>query len=662
MMVSDLFDNIQEAKNRMGDNAANIIAELSGLEQFDEEHLKSLCPFHEEKTGSFMWNKKEHFFHCFGCGRNFGILDLYTQLEGSYKKALKRLFEEVGIEYDLKTYAPNKQDRNDYLKNYIYPKEETNTDRSKVEEYLGKRGISKATLDYMGVKQDSQGNIVYELRDLDDTLLAVKYRPSRAVKKGETKMWWQPKTSNCPLLYNINKIDITKPLVLTEGYQDALACVEAGYTNVCSIHGGANDLGWVEFNYDFLENFEDIRLWFDNDSAGEEGLKNTINRLGEYRCRIIKRDSDIEDKVESYYKGFSDALTIRKTDANNILLACGKDQILQLIENAEEVPLDDVIDLMTVEEFDIEKVKYNPTGISLLDKKIYGYINGSVNIWTGYTSLGKTTLVSQSCVLENADRGESVFWFNGESVNSQMLNWILAQAAGRDHTVEFTTPQGFKFYKPTLQAMAKIKETYKGRILVYDNLLLTNPDAILSKMKDLYKRRGTKTFVLDNWMCLNFKSTTDVELVGVQVEFMNNLIHFAKRNDVSIDLICHPRKPNMLMPITEYDVLGSSNIVNLADRIFALEKKTLAKGEPEKYDRHITMLKDRILGEKGLSVGLHYDKATRRLFCDEDDKYKKYNWDDGSIKYSSNRFGENGLLVGKRKLACDVVEQDCDQM
>ena len=37
---------------------------------------------------------------------------------------------------------------------------------------------------------------------------------------------------------------------------------------------------------------------------------------------------------------------------------------------------------------------------------------------------GKSTLLTQSCVLEAIDRGESVFWFNAESTPSQMLNWI----------------------------------------------------------------------------------------------------------------------------------------------------------------------------------------------------------------------------------------------
>ena len=169
-------------------------------------------------------------------------------------------------------------------------------------------------------------------------------------------------------------------------------------------------------------------------------------------------------------------------------------------------------------------------------------------------------------------------------------------------------------------------------------------------MKYMYKKRGTKVFVLDNWLCLNFRGKSDAEITGIQVDFMNDLIHFAKKNNLQIHLVAHPRKPQANMPLTEYDILGSSNIVNMADRIYGLEKVWDDTLKPEGFDRQFTVFKDRILGVKGQRIGLRYDKVTRRLYSDTDDKYRKYSWDDGSIKYASSNFGKNGVLVGNRKL------------
>ena len=630
-------------------------------------------------------------------------------------------------------------------------------------------------------------------------------------------MWWQKDADMCPSLYNINKIDITQPLVICEGFPDCLSIVEAGYRNVVSIPGGAEDLSWIEFNYDFLDSINEIILWFDNDKAGQGGLQKAVSRLGEGKCKIVKPTSIDEDDVEKYYKQYNENLSIRKTDANNILIACGKNEVIRLINTAEEIPLRNIIDLVEIEEFDINKVEYTPTGFADLDRKLYGYIDGTVNAWTAYSgcvdcdteffngrewkrisdwkdgdkvlqynedgtvelvtplayhkyvcdelweikdnqnhnqclsdehtvivlsddgslkkipflcvrqeyykdhksfdysfisyadcggaplvyrmnsetgvtiskylpvdgykycftvpshmwvmrrhscvtvtgNCGKSTLLTQSCVLEAVDRGESVFWFNAESTPSQMLNWILAQAAGREHTIEFTNDNGFKYYKPTTQASSKIKQVYKNKILVYDNLLLTNPEDVLNEMKNVYTRRGTKIFILDNWLCLNFQAGREEDISSVQLSFLNKLIQFTKKNGLQVHIVSHPRKPQTGVPLSMYDILGTSNFVNLMDRIFGLDFPHDKKIKEAGYDRQLTVFKDRVLGEAEYCMGLNYDKATRRLTGMSDNKFRRYNWDDGSIKYNSEQFGENGWLVGKRVLDDIDTVKEC---
>ena len=167
------------------------------------------------------------------------------------------------------------------------------------------------------------------------------------------------------------KLDYTKPLLCVEGHFDCLSAIEAGYTNVCSIPDGANNVQWIEFNFDFLENFNTIILWFDNDSAGEEGLKKTVSRLGEYKCKIVKPKPDDEDKVEEYYTSHGRE-GIRKTDANNILLACGKERVIDLINRAEEVPVKNLKNLMDCENQDLKDIEKTSTGLDELDKILYG--------------------------------------------------------------------------------------------------------------------------------------------------------------------------------------------------------------------------------------------------------------------------------------------------
>ena len=181
----------------------------------------------------------------------------------------------------------------------------------------------------------------------------------------------------------MDKCDITKPLVVTEGFFDSLACIEAGYTNVVSIPGGAEDDNWIQFNYDWLECFDEIILWFDNDNAGQQGLNKVVARLGEYRCKIAKPTEDHEDAVEAYYQTYG-AEGIRKTDANNVLLASGANAVLSIINSAEYPPAKNLKFLMDCSPVNISDIEKCSTGLGALDGVLYGNLFPCFTIYSGY--------------------------------------------------------------------------------------------------------------------------------------------------------------------------------------------------------------------------------------------------------------------------------------
>lgn len=58
-----------------------------------------LCPFHQEKTGSFHVNPETGFFKCFGCGAGGDVFDFVMRTEKlEFMEALRLLAEEVGVE------------------------------------------------------------------------------------------------------------------------------------------------------------------------------------------------------------------------------------------------------------------------------------------------------------------------------------------------------------------------------------------------------------------------------------------------------------------------------------------------------------------------------------------------------------------------------------
>lgn len=208
-------EKIQEAKEILGDQNAVMMAEMLQLEDFDEHNLKALCCFHAEDTPSLIYNPKNYTFHCFGCQKTVDIIDVFMQTQNcTYIEAVKKLFEAAGVRYSFG--EANVKTRHQY----IYPKEEDlNNDRTSVYAYLAQRGISKETADYLDIRADKEGNMVFNYYDTNDVLTMVKYRPSHRIDKRlkQPKCWCQQGADTTPLLYNLNRINTNEPLIIAEG-------------------------------------------------------------------------------------------------------------------------------------------------------------------------------------------------------------------------------------------------------------------------------------------------------------------------------------------------------------------------------------------------------------------------------------------------------------
>lgn len=603
-------DLIKQAKESLGSRAAEIIASGLNLNKWDQRNLKGCCPIHHEKTPSFSWNKKNNSFKCFGCGATMDILEYYTNHENlSFLEAVKKLFEETNTHYEFEEHQ--------IVKSYKYPIEEKNNTRAKVEEYMATRGISKETLDKRGIKQDSKGNIVFEFRDQYGKLMLVKYRPSRKVVKPDIKTWCQKDKDTTPLLFGMDKVDTTKPLLITEGEIDSLACIEAGFNNTVSIPFGAGNYHWIEYNWEWLEQFEKIIIWSDNDVSGEQMKKEVIPRLGEYRCFT----------VQSKYK-----------DANIHLYKEGKESVLRSITQAKDVPIKDIIDMADVPEYDVNRAEKIKTGFNGLDKWISGFVLGTLDIITGINSSGKSTVINQMCICEPLELGYKTFIYSGELQQSQLRSWIEFPMAGPDAVKEYNNgpnqPIGYYVPKEIKQAM---REWYRGKIHIYSNEDDNTAKSILKKMEELAKKYGVKNFVLDNLMMIDLECS-EYELLKKQKEFVLSLKRFARRYNSVVHLIAHPRKTDIIKRLTKMDVAGTGDITNLADYVLAVhrvtpsEKETLysKKGEVIQegcpYDNILDLFKNRPMGHQDKVIGLHFDMASKRMYGDSDDLERQYSW------------------------------------
>lgn len=71
-------------------------------------HFKACCPFHSEKTASFVIFPDQNTWHCFGaCNQGGDVIDFVMRIDGlSFGEAVRRLCSEVGLTWELRPNRP----------------------------------------------------------------------------------------------------------------------------------------------------------------------------------------------------------------------------------------------------------------------------------------------------------------------------------------------------------------------------------------------------------------------------------------------------------------------------------------------------------------------------------------------------------------------------
>lgn len=592
------------------------------VEETDREEAVYCCV---TSTHSFVLKDFILTGNCFGCNVNFGIIDLYMEQGLSYLEAVQKLFEKTGIEYNFgeKGLASKSS--------YVYPKREEEHDMTQVIEYWGKRGISEKTLKYADIQADKFGNTVFNYYNDSDVLMNVKYRPSHKIKKGEPKCWFQKGAGFTPVLFNMNKCDPSKPLFIQEGEGDCLSVIEAGYTNVVSVPNGSQNMQWIEENWDWLEQFPKIIIWSDNDEPGIKMRKEAIHRLGSWRTYYIEITDHVPDEYTEKHPELKGKLI---KDANELLFYYGKDKVLSYLNNPLELPIENVTDLSTAEDFDIDSAEGLYTGIKDLDNQIYKLVFGTVNIITGKSGEGKSVFVNQIAICQALQQGYDVFVFSGELPTPHLKNWVETNMIGREN-IEMRNGHVRVF---DTEAKKKMREWYSGRVMVYDDSYDTTAKSLLIKMEEMARKFGTKVFLIDNLMMVDLECSEEGRLQA-EKDFVKSLIFFAKKFNVLVFLVAHPRKIGGEIRVTKEDIAGSSNIVNLAHMVFSVHRYTekekegevnnkgdyLKGHEPKEYDSVVEVLKNRITGLLP-ECELYFDYNSYRFYRTPEELWMRYKW------------------------------------
>ncbi|MBQ1508869.1 MAG: toprim domain-containing protein, partial [Erysipelotrichaceae bacterium] len=232
----------------------------------DEKLIPDYCPFCHGGSN----NKDKHTFCLFLNNGAFVCKRGACARHGRFDELSKEL---SGKEIKLSNTGISKKSD----KQFVLPSSEVFPPTEQVYKYFETRKISRETVDAMKIGADKDGNIVFRFFWNGEEVFR-KYRKPQKPGPKERKEWQDPGTK--AILYNMDNVVFSQPLVITEGMIDMLSLYEAGITNAVSVPSGCDNNDWITYCYDWLEKFHTIILFGDNDPPGHRAIENWTKKLG----------------------------------------------------------------------------------------------------------------------------------------------------------------------------------------------------------------------------------------------------------------------------------------------------------------------------------------------------------------------------------------------
>lgn len=352
------MDEIEQIKDRL--DIVEIVSNYLTLKKAGA-NLKANCPFHNEKTPSFMISPERQTFHCFGCNEGGDIFTFIEKMEGvDFYNALKILAEKAGValktnsvKYGEREFKSDKKTRiyeiNDWTKKLYHKILTDHPKAEKARKYLKSRGMSESSIaefeigyapaswdllikflktkgfdenemvqagaairnEKGSVYDRFRGRIMFPINNIMGLTVAFTSRileddPNQAkyINSAESPVYIKGKT-----IYGLDKakMAIKKEdlAVFVEGNMDVIACHQAGFKNVVATSGTAMTPEQLKI----LNRYASvIALSFDHDEAGEAAMKKAVK---------IALQNDINTKIISIEGPFKDPDEAIKADPKN---------------------------------------------------------------------------------------------------------------------------------------------------------------------------------------------------------------------------------------------------------------------------------------------------------------------------------------------------------
>lgn len=361
--MPNLFSDTIIDEIRDKTNIAEVISQYIPLKQAGR-NFKALCPFHKEKTPSFMVSPDKGIFHCFGCSAGGNVFNFVMKHEGlEFPQVVRMLAEKTGTKLPSSSMFTNerKEVQDLYQINELacswYQGNLKKQIGQRALEYLKKRGFkaqsiltfrlgfapaNNGLLNYMRTKAVPEAvleraglilrkengpfydrfkqRIIFPIFDVRSRILGFG---ARVLDNSLPKYINSPETpiyNKGSHLYGLNlaKEEIKQHdfCIIVEGYIDLLSVYQNGIANVCASLGTALTPQQLRLLRRFTRN---VVVVFDADQAGE---------LASLRSLDLLIEEDMNVKIVALPEG---------EDPDSFLGKFGKDSFWQKVTGAHEL-------------------------------------------------------------------------------------------------------------------------------------------------------------------------------------------------------------------------------------------------------------------------------------------------------------------------------------
>ncbi|MBT9174892.1 MAG: DNA primase [candidate division WS2 bacterium] len=344
---------IDDLKNKV--DIVEVIGSFIPLRKSGKNYL-SLCPFHQEKTPSFVVNREKNLYHCFGCGKGGTVFNFIMDYEKlSFNESVQLLARRYGI--TLPSFSPSVNRRealykvNTTVAQFFHEYLKKNKGALGVREYLSQRkidensinsfllgyspseaflsqtyaklGFSREELQNLGLltirnsklEDTFKDRLIFPIFDISGRIsgfagrsLNEKIGP-KYLNIGENILFKKSK-----LLYGFyqgkKSIANTQSVILVEGYFDVISMHQKGFDQVVGLMGTGLTLEHIDLLNKWVK---EVIIMFDNDEGGLNATSRALELL---------RETDINVKVGVYRTKDPDELSQKysKEEINNCLL------------------------------------------------------------------------------------------------------------------------------------------------------------------------------------------------------------------------------------------------------------------------------------------------------------------------------------------------------